>query len=51
MAIDDYASGITSDILKACKNGCTKEKIMEQTHLSHDKNYSRDCRQRAIEIY
>ena len=24
MAIDDYASGITSDILKACKNGCTK---------------------------
>ena len=33
MAIDDYASGITADILKACKNGCTKEKIMEQTHL------------------
>lgn len=35
MAIDDV-SLITANILKACKNGCTKEKIIEQTHLSHD---------------
>lgn len=35
MAIDD-ASTIMADILKVCKNGCTKEKIIEETHLSHD---------------
>lgn len=35
MATDDV-SLITADILKVCKNGCTKEKIIEQTHLSHD---------------
>jgi predicted transcriptional regulator len=35
MAIDDV-SLITANILKVCKNGCTKEKIIEQTHLSHD---------------
>lgn len=35
MATDDV-SLITADILKVCKNGCTKEKILEQTHLSHD---------------
>ena len=47
MAIDD-ASTIMADILKVCKNGCTKEEIIEETHLSHDqskKNYSRDRRQ------
>ena len=36
MTIDDGASRIMADILKVCKNGCTKEKIIEQTHLSHD---------------
>jgi predicted transcriptional regulator len=35
MATDDV-SLITANILKVCKNGCTKEKIIEQTHLSHD---------------
>jgi predicted transcriptional regulator len=25
-----------ADILKICKSGCTKEKIIEKTHLSHD---------------
>ena len=32
----DEVSLITANILKVCKNGCTKEKIIEQTHLSHD---------------
>ena len=36
MTIDDGESRIMADILKVCKNGCTKEKIIEQTHLSHD---------------
>jgi predicted transcriptional regulator len=36
MAIDNDASRITADILKVCKNGCTKEKIIEKTHLSQD---------------
>lgn len=36
MAKDDDASTIMADILKVCKNGCTKEKIIEETHLSHD---------------
>jgi predicted transcriptional regulator len=36
MAVDDDASMIMDDILKVCKNGCTKEKIIEETHLSHD---------------
>ncbi|MFY9798925.1 MAG: winged helix-turn-helix domain-containing protein [Candidatus Nitrosopolaris sp.] len=35
MAIDD-ASTIIADILKVCKNGCTKEKIIDETNLSHD---------------
>jgi len=35
MAIDD-ASTIIIDILKVCKNGCTKEKIIEETRLSHE---------------
>lgn len=35
MAIDD-ASTIMAEILKVCKNGCTKEKIKEETQLSHD---------------
>lgn len=30
------ASTIMADILKVCKNGCTKEKIIEETNLSHD---------------
>jgi predicted transcriptional regulator len=36
MTIDGGESTIMADILKVCKNGCTKEKIIEQTHLSHD---------------
>jgi len=32
MAIDD----VITEILKVCKNGCTKEKIIEETSLSHD---------------
>lgn len=35
MTTDDV-SMITANILKLCKNGCTKEKIIEQTNLSHD---------------
>jgi hypothetical protein len=31
MAKDDDASTIMADILKVCKNGCTKEKIIEET--------------------
>src|SRR6187200_552871 len=32
----DESTTIMADILKVCKNGCTKEKIIEETHLSHD---------------
>jgi predicted transcriptional regulator len=35
-AIDDDEYALMADILKVCKNGCTKEKIIEETHLSHD---------------
>ena len=34
-AVDD-ASTIITDILKVCKNGCTKEEIIEETRLSHE---------------
>ena len=33
---DDESTTIMADILKVCKNGCTKEKIIEETRLSHD---------------
>jgi predicted transcriptional regulator len=33
---DDESTTIMADILKVCKNGCTKEKIIEETHLSRD---------------
>jgi predicted transcriptional regulator len=33
---DDESTTKKADILKVCKNGCTKEKIIEETHLSHD---------------
>jgi predicted transcriptional regulator len=33
---DDNASTIKADILKICKSGCTKNKIIEEIHLSHD---------------
>jgi hypothetical protein len=33
---DDESTTVMADILKVCKNGCTKEKIIEETHLSHD---------------
>jgi predicted transcriptional regulator len=35
MTIDD-ASTIINDILKVCKNGCTKEEIIKETSLSHE---------------
>jgi predicted transcriptional regulator len=35
MEVDD-ASTIIAEILKVCKNGCTKDEIKEETHLSHD---------------
>jgi predicted transcriptional regulator len=35
MTIDD-ASTIINDILKVCKNGCTKEEIIKETRLSHE---------------
>ena len=39
MSIDDdndpYAT-IMATILKVCKNGCTKDKILHETHISHD---------------
>ena len=33
---DNWHDKITSEILKMCTDGCTGEKIMEQTHLSRD---------------
>lgn len=36
LAMADDASKITASILKVCKIGCTKEKIMKETHLSND---------------
>jgi predicted transcriptional regulator len=35
MATGDVST-IMANILKVCKNGCTKEKIIEETNLSHD---------------
>jgi predicted transcriptional regulator len=36
MPVDDDVSMIIADILKICKDGCIKEKIKEETHLSND---------------
>jgi len=33
---DDVYNRIIAEILKICTDGCTEEKIIEQTHLSHD---------------
>ena len=33
---DDIHHKLTTEILKLCTDGCTEQKIMEQTHLSHD---------------
>lgn len=33
---DDASATIMADILKVCKNGCTKENIIDEMHLSHD---------------
>jgi predicted transcriptional regulator len=37
---DDYSDVhnkiIITEILKICTDGCTEQKIIEQTHLSHD---------------
>jgi predicted transcriptional regulator len=36
MAMDDPSAEIMANILDTCKNGCTKDKIIQETHLSHD---------------
>ena len=36
MATDDPSAEIMANILNRCKNGCTKDKIIQETHLSHD---------------
>jgi predicted transcriptional regulator len=33
---DDVHHKIITEILKLCTDGCTEQKIMEKTHLSHD---------------
>jgi predicted transcriptional regulator len=33
---DDASATIMADILEVCKNRCTKDKIIQETHLSHD---------------
>jgi predicted transcriptional regulator len=34
--VDDVHNKIIADMLKICIDGCTEQKIIEQTHLSHD---------------
>jgi predicted transcriptional regulator len=36
MATDDPSAEIMANILETCKDGCTKDKIIQETHLSHD---------------
>jgi predicted transcriptional regulator len=36
MATDDPPTEIMANILDRCKNGCTKDKIIQETRLSHD---------------
>jgi predicted transcriptional regulator len=33
---DDVHNKIIGEILKICTDGCTEQRIIEQTHLSHD---------------
>ena len=33
---DDIHNKIIAEILKLCTDGCTEQKIMEQTNMSHD---------------
>ena len=33
---DDLHNKIIAEILKICTDACTEQKIVEQTHLSHD---------------
>jgi predicted transcriptional regulator len=33
---EDIHHKIIAEILNICTDGCTEQKIMEQTHLSHD---------------
>ncbi len=33
---EDIHHKIITEILNICTDGCTEQKIMEQTHLSHD---------------
>jgi predicted transcriptional regulator len=33
---DDIHHKIIAEILKTCTDGCTKQKVIEKTHLSHD---------------
>jgi len=36
MATDDPSAKITANISETCTNGCTKYKIIQETHVSHD---------------
>jgi predicted transcriptional regulator len=36
MATDDPPTEIVANILDRCKNGCTKDKIIQETHLPND---------------
>jgi predicted transcriptional regulator len=36
MAMDDPYAEIMANILDTCKNGCTKDKIIQEIHLSDD---------------
>ncbi|MFL6442086.1 MAG: winged helix-turn-helix domain-containing protein [Nitrososphaeraceae archaeon] len=36
MATDDPSAEIMVNILETCRNGCTKDKIIQETYLSHD---------------
>ena len=36
MATDDPSAKIIANILETCTNGCTKYKIIQETHVSHD---------------
>ena len=36
MATDDPSAEIIANILETCRNGCTKYKIIQETHVSHD---------------
>ena len=53
MATDDPSAEIMANILETCKDGCTKDKIIQETHLSHDqiRRITAEMRQRSITLY